>query len=359
MTTRLEKLTNKVNSFSECLNNDIYGDGKCLKSPALDEYSVQIPNLTEKDCSVTCQVRETTFYGVEDGNMCYCGNHPLTAEAGTCNVPCEGDSQEICGGMDSTKVFPVKEHGFCFSTSNGDVLHGNLHQNSTDNDFELCQTTCEIDGTAFYGVQGDKCICGDYLTFAEPGTCDVPCPGNPNKVCGGVNAVTVQAVDYTTTENFQSSFGLCSVAKRAQETACIRFGRQSLNYKLEHAACKIACIFSGGCPELNEDCSEKLVFLADPAGWIGPKCATDSPPGTLIKGPPTSSDTMTIKSCLDDCINFKFVGLENGRDCYCGMELLETPNPLPLSQCNLPCSGDENETCGGGSKLQYYENNNN
>ena len=75
------------------------------------------------------------------------------AQARACNVPCEGDSHEICGGMDSTKVFPVKEHGFCFSTSNGDVLHGNLHQNSTDNDFELCQTTCEIDGTAFYSIK--------------------------------------------------------------------------------------------------------------------------------------------------------------------------------------------------------------
>ena len=142
ITNRIQKATAKLNNYSDCLNNDIFGGGKCLKSPALDEYSVLIPNITKEDCSTTCQVRETTFYGIEDGKNCFCGNHPITSEDGTCDVHCQGNPQETCGGEDSTIVFPIKIHGFCFSTSGGDVLHGNVHQNISDNDFERCQTTC-------------------------------------------------------------------------------------------------------------------------------------------------------------------------------------------------------------------------
>ena len=40
------------------------------------------------------------FAGTESHGECYCGNEAPTeiAEEGTCDRPCSGNSQQICGG---------------------------------------------------------------------------------------------------------------------------------------------------------------------------------------------------------------------------------------------------------------------
>merc|ERR1719424_1235406 len=53
------------------------------------------------------------FFGIEHGRDCYCGGyfHPKsTGGQGTCNLPCEGDSKEMCGVPDKSSLF---EMHFC------------------------------------------------------------------------------------------------------------------------------------------------------------------------------------------------------------------------------------------------------
>ena len=41
------------------------------------------------------------FFGVRDGDSCFCGNDIsklIPAPASQCNVPCNGNHNEICGG---------------------------------------------------------------------------------------------------------------------------------------------------------------------------------------------------------------------------------------------------------------------
>ena len=241
------KWTRKYNDMMDCFNGEMYDDGKCLKSPALDDYSYQIPQMTKEDCSTTCQVLQTTFYGVENGQNCSCGNILKSTEPGTCNIACVGDLSELdCGGTDSTLISTVQKQGNCFSNAS-QVLTG-PSITIPNNDHIKCSNQCSVQGYAFFGLQETNCICGNFLRSAQPGTCDTACQGDLTENCGGKYAILVLPVN----PSVQSLVGLCTpcnVAIKAQNIAC-KFFPHSVPCKAAHGACEIACIpfFCPSCP---------------------------------------------------------------------------------------------------------------
>ena len=238
-------MTRKSNDQMNCFNDDFYGDGQCFESPALVDYSISIPQMTKGDCSTTCQVLSTKFYGVENGDKCYCGNVPVSSESGTCDLACEGDQTELdCGGADSTLVSTVKDSGSCFS--NLEVLYERYVSSNLDH--TSCLSLCRMKGLTFFGLQGNRCFCGNYLRNSQPGTCDTACEGDLTEICGGENAVLVLPVEESPVQSFSVLCGPCDAAKDAQKAACI-FSKTSGVCKAAHKACDVACIFCVGCPE--------------------------------------------------------------------------------------------------------------
>lgn len=67
----------------------------------------------------------------------------------------------------------------------------------------------------------------------------------------------------------------------------------------------------------------------------------------------TSFNTMTVEWCLDFCKDYKYAGVQYGAECYCGNVLLKM-TLLPDGDCNMKCSGDETQFCGGHSKLNIF-----
>lgn len=71
----------------------------------------------------------------------------------------------------------------------------------------------------------------------------------------------------------------------------------------------------------------------------------------------TVSDKMTLEACATFCKSFKYFGTEYGSECYCGSYLAETSKTAPGQDCNMPCSGDAYQYCGGsGGRLELYQN---
>ncbi|KAB5517282.1 hypothetical protein GE09DRAFT_568004 [Coniochaeta sp. 2T2.1] len=73
-----------------------------LSTPALGP-------LTLEDCAAACSGYD--FFGVEGGDSCYCGNDvDTTADLdamSSCNVRCEGNDLQLCGGDSALKVYAV------------------------------------------------------------------------------------------------------------------------------------------------------------------------------------------------------------------------------------------------------------
>lgn len=87
--------------------------------------------------------------------------------------------------------------------------------------------------------------------------------------------------------------------------------------------------------------------------------------GQLLSNKTTSDDKkMTIKSCLERCWKYKFVGVENGKDCWCGNTLnlkgatgATAGRNVTSSQCSSTCPGDKKYLCGAEARINLYINN--
>ncbi|KAM7198966.1 WSC domain containing protein [Rhypophila sp. PSN 637] len=67
----------------------------------------------------------------------------------------------------------------------------------------------------------------------------------------------------------------------------------------------------------------------------------------------TASNTMTVEKCANYCTDYKYFGVSNGRECYCGDSL--AGSALQPASCNVACKGAPGEFCGGATSLNVYE----
>merc|ERR1719500_426620 len=69
--------------------------------------------------------------------------------------------------------------------------------------------------------------------------------------------------------------------------------------------------------------------------------------------------TMTPELCQRICFennNFKFAGVQNAKECFCGNDEPPASKVMPRSHCNSPCSGNPHKMCGGSLRMNVYRN---
>ncbi|TFK30153.1 WSC-domain-containing protein [Coprinopsis marcescibilis] len=97
------------------------------------------------------------------------------------------------------------------------------------------------------------------------------------------------------------------------------------------------------------------VSAADYGAWTSVGCFRDGSPRKLhhIAG---GSNNASVNACLDTCETRGFIlgGLEFGNECYCGNTIMYDYGAAPQSNCSMPCSGNNGQTCGGVSAMQIY-----
>ncbi|CAG7847892.1 WSC domain-containing protein ARB_07867 {ECO:0000305} Flags: Precursor [Serendipita indica DSM 11827] len=92
-----------------------------------------------------------------------------------------------------------------------------------------------------------------------------------------------------------------------------------------------------------------------PATWSYYGCVTDGAQRTLGAAG-FESDTMTVEACVDFCDqrNYRYAGLEYSKECFCDNTFQNGATTAAASDCNMICSGDGTEVCGGGYRLSTY-----
>jgi len=76
--------------------------------------------------------------------------------------------------------------------------------------------------------------------------------------------------------------------------------------------------------------------------------------GRDLNGAAFDLDNMTPGQCVSSCGSrgFQYAGTQYGRWCFCGNSY---GNSGSASNCNMPCSGDDNQTCGGSWANSVYK----
>ncbi|KAL2757269.1 hypothetical protein ACRALDRAFT_1079561 [Sodiomyces alcalophilus JCM 7366] len=88
--------------------------------------------------------------------------------------------------------------------------------------------------------------------------------------------------------------------------------------------------------------------------WMG--CQTEATTGRALSGKSYASDDMSVDSCAAFCADddFGYMGVEYGRECYCGNTINAGSVPAPTAECSMLCKGNTLQYCGAGSRLDLY-----
>ena len=96
-----------------------------------------------------------------------------------------------------------------------------------------------------------------------------------------------------------------------------------------------------------------------PSGWAYSGCYNDDPTARVLSLWQTSNPNMTVQTCVWSCyeLGYSISGLEFREECFCSNSI---NNGGSLAQwdweCDLPCRGNKEETCGAGNRLSIYSN---
>ncbi len=169
---------------------------------------------------------------------------------------------------------------------------------SDDMTVDSCGAFCRAAKFSLFAVTyGRECFCGDAVsqgnTKVDDGDCSFPCAGDPTQTCGAGNRINLYSSPNVPVRGPASLPGIASL----------------------------------GC-------------FADSDTRIFPFKVTDA-------------NDMTAAKCAANCAGYPYFGTQWSRECYCGTT---TPTvSAPASECSMACSGDDNELCGAGMRLNVYQ----
>ncbi|KAF2816733.1 WSC domain-containing protein 2, partial [Mytilinidion resinicola] len=85
-------------------------------------------------------------------------------------------------------------------------------------------------------------------------------------------------------------------------------------------------------------------------------CYTDSSASRAYSAAVFYDNNLTVEKCALDCSKFQYFGVEFGGECYCGNSRDPSSTRAGISECNVACSGNTDEYCGGASRISAYKN---
>ena len=91
-------------------------------------------------------------------------------------------------------------------------------------------------------------------------------------------------------------------------------------------------------------------------------CYSEATAGRALSGlaNPIPGNTVTPNTCARACGAFQYFGVEYSGECYCGNSIntgsaLVAGNTPAVTQCDMTCSGNNTEYCGGPNRLNMFQ----
>ncbi|KAL0937800.1 WSC domain-containing protein [Colletotrichum truncatum] len=196
----------------------------------------------------------------------------------------------------------------CYSEpSNGRALEAVTGDDAMT--LEMCANICSASSKAYFGVEyGRECWCGSKLAdsavpAADESECSFACPGNSAENCGAGNRLNLYKNDDITIPQGPSA-------------------------------------------------------KAQAGNYISLGCYSDLVQGQRALSTVRADDAMTPDMCATFCAGSAYMGIEYGKECWCGRNL-NTLSQLVKDEtdCNMPCPGEKTSLCGGPSRLNLYSMN--
>ncbi|XP_062575214.1 sialate:O-sulfotransferase 2-like [Saccostrea cucullata] len=180
-------------------------------------------------------------------------------------------------------------------------------------------------------VRSGECVCFEDPVFAETissDQCNRSCydVGDEGAIkfleCGGPNAYTLYTLE-------------AEKVKRGGSCLAVSCGGSVQEFSY------------------SSNCSESYFGACVYKEYLG--CFQDQQNRTLSGISRRGDFTLTVGSCRKFCTDYQFYGVEFGGDCFCG-NFFTSFIKKPERECNIKCSGNESQSCGGADRINIYSN---
>ncbi|GKT47811.1 WSC domain-containing protein [Colletotrichum spaethianum] len=258
---------------------------------------------------------------VEDltnGNVTYGAYNPIAVDAPYANATTKRSVKLVARGTSVQRNvlkratldgicqnLPSKwSHRGCYAdTVSTRVLSGDS-TSGDDMSQEKCIEFCDGKGYSFAGVEwGRECFCGYALPKsalkALEGDCSKPCTGNRDEVCGDGGRINIF---------------------------------------------------------WNGDAAPEILAQSGDFNSIG--CYSDTPSARALTTGISLSGGVRVSDCTTACAaqGYQFAGVEFGRECFCGASIQNGAKPISAESCNMACTADKTQYCGGAAAINIYQN---
>ena len=87
------------------------------------------------------------------------------------------------------------------------------------------------------------------------------------------------------------------------------------------------------------------------------ECFQDSSNNRIFPHLKNLEDKNGVVSCMEYCMvdGYKYMGLQDGSQCFCGNVVPPLLRRVPIIRCNTPCPGESKENCGASWMMNIYE----
>ncbi|KAK7958461.1 wsc domain-containing protein [Apiospora saccharicola] len=315
-------------------------------------------NNTNGNCINACYEAGYTIAGTEYNSECWCGNTMpslFVADAqcsyrctGTVNQTCGGDGQFHQGGsfmsvFATTQALPnavpaggpaqpktIGNYTFagCYSeAANGRALTGSSQAVDTLT-LESCAAFCN--GFTYFGAEyGRECYCGNSLNAGSTMTgisqtdCSMTCAANSTELCGAGGRLSMYT--YNPGGN-QTAPATTTTTKPVATTS----------------------------PTSTPTAPAGPSVVQQAGTFAYSRCVTEATNGRALSGLSYYNDTLTVEMCASICAGYPMMGVEYGRECYCGTATNVGSVNASESDCRMLCPGNKSEYCGSGNRLNLY-----
>ncbi|KAK8010828.1 wsc domain-containing protein [Apiospora arundinis] len=339
----------------------------------------QLPKLIYTDgnantngkCINACAAAGYTLAGTQYTSECWCGNtmpSVFVSEA-QCSYRCTGNVAQTCGGNGEfhqggqyMSVFattgaapstgnpgnpnnppPVVNPGApvqpqrignytfagCYSeATQGRALTGKTQAVDT-NTLNTCATFCS--GFKYFGSEyGRECYCGNTLNAGSTMTgiaqsdCNTGCAANSTQICGAGNRLSMYI--YNPDGNYTAPSSSAASTQPITTTSPTAVGPTPTGPSVVQRA----------------------------GNFAYSRCVTEANGMRALTGKAYADDKLTVDMCASICAGFPMMGVEYGRECYCGTSTNVGSVNATESDCSMLCGGNKFQYCGAGNRINLY-----
>jgi hypothetical protein len=324
-------------------------------------YGGNVPGgMTNAGCQSACRAQGYVLAGTEYASECYCDNQlrngggPAPDGNVGCNMACNGNQTDMCGGSNRLTLFkyvtgqepsalstivassvaasstavssavssaPPVATGLptnftykgCYVDGPGYRIMNFQQPDDSAMTVASCSNKCAAAGYSIAGMEySSQCFCDNVIRnggslASSDSDCNMACGGNANQKCGAGNRLSVWSS--------QTPVKVIPVPKPVQNVS----------------------------------------------DWTYQGCITEGPNGAKVFPWKLANSTGNSPEwCLGKCQEYGYMaaGMEYGEECYCGdLEGIEKQGSVQVaeSECSTPCPGDPTAICGQGNRLTWYK----